>query len=91
MIETMATVRISEAELARDVHEVREGIEVIVEQEQRPVAVIRPVHRSGRRVSELLQEAKDRNSKVTLDRDFGKDLEVVIASHQKPRNPPSWE
>ena len=32
-----------------------------------------------------------RNSTVTLDPDFGKDLEAVIASHKQPWNPPSWE
>ena len=45
MIEEMATLRITEAELARDIHavlaKVQEGVEVIVEQDHRPVAVIR--------------------------------------------------
>jgi len=39
-------VRITEAELARDLHavlaKVQEGLEVIVEQYHRPVAVIKP-------------------------------------------------
>ena len=91
----MATVRITEAELARDLHavlaKVQEGIEVIVEQDHRPVAVIRMPHRSGRPISEILRQARDRNCTVTLDPEFGKDLEAVIASHQQPWNPPSWE
>jgi antitoxin (DNA-binding transcriptional repressor) of toxin-antitoxin stability system len=95
MIEEMATVRITEAELARDIHavlaKVQEGVEVIVEQDHHPVAIIRTPHRSGRPISEILREAKERNSTVTLDSDFGKDLEEVIASHQQPWNPPSWE
>jgi antitoxin (DNA-binding transcriptional repressor) of toxin-antitoxin stability system len=95
MIEAMGTLRITEAELARDIHavltKVQEGAEVIVEQDHRPVAVIRTPNRSGRPISEILQQAKERNSTVTLDPDFGKDLEAVIASHQQPRNPPSWE
>jgi hypothetical protein len=41
----MATVHMSEAELARDLHsvlaQVQQGIEVVVEQDHRPVAVIR--------------------------------------------------
>jgi antitoxin (DNA-binding transcriptional repressor) of toxin-antitoxin stability system len=90
----MATVRITEAELARDLHsvlaKVQEGVEVIVEQNDRPVAVIR-TPRSGRPIAEILRDAKERNSTVTLDPDFGKDLEAVIASHQEPWNPPSWE
>src|ERR1035438_1951575 len=42
----MGMVRISEAELARDLHavlaKVQQGIEVVVEQDHRPVAVIKP-------------------------------------------------
>ena len=95
MIEAMGTLRITEAELARDIHavlaKVQEGAEVIVEQDHRPVAVIRAPQRSGRPISEILRQAKERNSTVTLDPDFGKDLEAVIASHQQPWNPPSWE
>ncbi len=89
------TVRITEAELARDIHavlaKVQEGVEVIVEQDHRPVAVIRSANRSGRLISEIVRQAKERNSTVTLDPDFGKDLEAIIASHQQPWNPPSWE
>ncbi len=95
MIEDMATVRITEAELARDTHgvlaKVQDGIEVIVEQDHRPVAVIRSPQRSGRPISEIIRQARERNSTVTLDPDFGKDLEAIIASHQQPWNPPSWE
>ncbi len=91
----MTTVRITEAELARDLHavlaKVQQGIEVLVEQDHRPVAVIRSPHRSGRPVSEILQEARRRNSTVTLDEDFGKDLEAIIAREQQPWDPPSWE
>ena len=95
MIEVMATVRITEAELARDTHavlaKVQEGVEVIVEHDHRPVAIIRTPHRSGRPISEILRQARERKSTVTLDPDFGKDLEAVIASHLQPWNPPSWE
>lgn len=95
MIKAMATVRITEAELARDLHDilakVQGGVEVVVEQDHRAVAIIRTPNRSGRPISEILRQAKERNSTVTLDPDFGKDLEAVIASHEQPWNPPSWE
>jgi antitoxin (DNA-binding transcriptional repressor) of toxin-antitoxin stability system len=96
MIEETATVRISEAELARDLHavleKVQEGVEVIVEQDHRPVAVIKTPHRSGRPITEILREARQRNSTVTLDEDFGTDLEEIISRHQRePWNPPSWD
>ena len=94
MINYMA-VRITEDELARDIHavlaRVQAGVEVIVEQDHRPVALIRSPNRSGRPISEIVRQAKERNSTVTLDPDFGKDLEAIIASHQQPWNPPSWE
>jgi len=85
----------SEAEVARDFHAVlamvQQGVEVVIEQDNRPVAVIRAQQRTGRPITEVLREARQRNSQVTLDEDFGKDLEEIIASHQKPWNPPSWD
>jgi antitoxin (DNA-binding transcriptional repressor) of toxin-antitoxin stability system len=90
----MGTVRITEAELARDLHavlaKVQHGVEVIIEQDHRPVAVLRPPHRSGRPVSEILREAQRRNSTVTLDEDFGSDMEAIITGQQQPWTPPSW-
>ena len=62
-----------------------------MEQDHRPVAVIRSAQRSGRLISEIVRQAKERNSTVTLDPDFGSDLEAIIASHEQPWNPPSWE
>jgi antitoxin (DNA-binding transcriptional repressor) of toxin-antitoxin stability system len=70
---------------------VREGVEVIVEQDHRPVAVIRTAQRSGRLICEILRKAKERNSTVTLDSEFGADLESIIAAHQRACKPPSWE
>ena len=95
MIGDMGMVRITEGELARDLHDVlakvQQGMEVVIEQDHRAVAILRPPHRSGRLVSEILREARQRNSTVTLDEDFGKDMEAIIASQQQPWNPPSWE
>jgi antitoxin (DNA-binding transcriptional repressor) of toxin-antitoxin stability system len=95
MIGDMGTVHITEAELARDLHailaKVQQGVEVVVEQDHRPVAVLRPLNRSGQLVSDILREARQRNSAVTLDEDFGNDLEEIIVSQQQPWNPPSWD
>ena len=52
--------------------------------------MIRTQHESGRPIAEILREAKLRNLMVTFDVDFGKDLEEIVASHEKPWNPPSW-
>lgn len=90
-MEAMATVHMSEAEVARDLHavlaNVQQGIEVVIEQDHRPVAVLKAQHRSGRPITEILREAKQHNSTIILDEDFGKDLEEIISSHQKPWNP----
>lgn len=92
----MGTLRITEAELARDVRavldKVEHGSEVIIEQEDhRSVARISAPHRTGRPITEILREARERNSTVTLDENFGKDLKDIIAYHQQPWNPPSWD
>ena len=62
MIQDMNTVRITESELARDVHgvleKVQQGVEFIVEQNHRPVAMVRPPKRSGRLISECIAATK---------------------------------
>ena len=95
MIQSMSTVRITESELARDVHgvleKVRHGIEVLVEEDHRTVAVIRSPQRSGRLISECIASARASGSKVTLDEGFAKDVEDGIRERSRPWNPPSWE
>jgi hypothetical protein len=65
---------------------------VIIEKEDHlPVAIIHALSRSGRPITEILAEARNRNSTVTLDKDFGTDLEEIKASHRQPWQPPSWD
>ncbi len=64
---------------------VRPSVDIIIEQDHRPVAIIRACYPSGRPIAEIRREAKQRNSPVTLDEDFGRDAEEIVASHQKPR------
>jgi len=94
MIEVMATVRITEAELARDIHavlaQVQEGVEVIVEQNHRPVAVIRTPQGPGRKISECIA-LMPADSTATIDPDFAKDVEAAIAAHREPLEPPAWD
>ncbi|MGA7409216.1 MAG: hypothetical protein WBW33_01960 [Bryobacteraceae bacterium] len=56
MIEAMATLRMTEAERARDIHavlaNVQEGAEIVVEQDHHPVAVIRSPLPKGRLLSD---------------------------------------
>ena len=68
MIEAMGTLRITEAELARDIHtvlaKVQEGAEVIVEQDHRPVAIIKTPQGPGRKISECIGLAKAHEEKL---------------------------
>ena len=56
MIEDMAQVHMTEAEVARDLHgvieKVQQGVEVVVEQDHRPIAVIKTPQGPGRSVNE---------------------------------------
>ena len=95
MIEAMATYRITEAELARDIHgiltKVQEGAEIVVEQDHLPVALIRSPFPKGRLLSECIAIAEARSAHETLDLGFSKDVEEGIASRSQPWNPPPWE
>ncbi len=76
----MATVRMSVAELARDLHaalvQVQQGVEIIIEQDHRPVAVLEPFAstRPGRKLSECITLAKAYEAKLghapVADEDF---------------------
>ncbi|MBI1788154.1 MAG: hypothetical protein HYR60_11465 [Acidobacteria bacterium] len=91
----MAQVHITEAEAARDfralLEKVRQGAEVIIEEDARPIAVIKPVPRTGRMISECIALAKAHGSRATLTEDFARDIEEAIKSHKEPWNPPSWD
>jgi antitoxin (DNA-binding transcriptional repressor) of toxin-antitoxin stability system len=95
MIMNMGTLHISEAELARDLSavlaKVEEGMEVVVERDHRPVATIRPPKRSGRPISACIASARASASSVTLDGDFGRDVEQGMRERSQPWNPPSWD
>lgn len=95
----MATVHITEAELARDLHsvlaKVQEGVEVIIEQDDRPVAVLRSPQGPGRKISECVALAKAHEKKLGYapvpDPDFVKDVQAAIDTRREPFDPPSWE
>ena len=98
MIGDMATVRITEAELARDVRGVLEkierGNEVIIERDAQPVAVLRAASPVRRTISECIALAKAHEEETslapTLDPDFAADVEEIIRNRQ-PWKPPAWD
>lgn len=89
------TVRMTEAELARDLHsvleKVQEGVEVVIEQDHRPIAVIKPSKPVGRMISEVIADLKARGSNAVIDDDFARDIEEGTKAHREPWNPPSWD
>lgn len=89
------TVHMTEAELARDVHavleKVRQGVEVVIEEGNRPVAVLKAPQVSGRKISDVLEALEAVGASAVIDEDFARDVEDGIKSHREPWHPPSWD
>lgn len=99
MIESMAVLHITEAELARDIHgvleKVRQGAEVVIERDDRAVAILRPPTLGpGRPIDECIALAerleKERGYRITLDPDFAADVEEIIGQ-RKPLDTSRWD
>jgi antitoxin (DNA-binding transcriptional repressor) of toxin-antitoxin stability system len=99
MIEDMAELHMTEAEVAKDfaavLEKVRQGAEVVIEQDHRPVAVIKTPPRPGRPIDECIALAKAYEERLGYapvpDPDFAKDVQAAIDAHREPLNPPSWD
>ena len=90
------TLRLTEAEFARDVHAVLarvrdEGLEVIVERDHRPIAIIRRPEGPGRKLSECIAIAKGYEDNLgyapVQDADFTADVQAAVDAHREPLNP----
>jgi prevent-host-death family protein len=94
MIEGMAVLHISEAELARDIgavlDRVQAGAEIVIERNARPVAVLRAAEPRRRKLSEILA-ALPQDSTATIDPEFAADVQAFIDSHREPLRPPEWD
>ena len=95
MIGSMAALHISEADLARNLHaileQVRQGGEVVVEQDHRPVAIMKPVAARARTMSEIIAAMEAGGACGIVDEDFARDVEEGIAARNEPWNPQSWD
>jgi antitoxin (DNA-binding transcriptional repressor) of toxin-antitoxin stability system len=73
---------------------VRAGAKVIIENGERPVAILHATEPMRRSISECIALAKEHEEETgkapILDPGFAKDLEEIL-SHRKPWNPPAWE
>jgi hypothetical protein len=89
------TVHMTEAEVARDLHtvleKVRQGMEVVIEQDSRPIAILRAPLVKGRMISEVIAALEASGANAVIDEDFARDVEEGIEAHREPWNPPSWD
>ena len=100
-MKAMATVHMSEAELARDLHavlaKVRQGVEVVIEQDRQPIAVLKSsgAARPGRKLSDCIALATAYETKLGFapipDEDFAKDVQAGIDLRRDSFEPPAWE
>lgn len=83
----MATFHISRDEAAKDFDDLiaraSRGDEVVIEENSSAVAVLRAPMKP-RLLSETIRILQERESKVTLDGDFEKDVMEFIDSHREP-------
>lgn len=90
-------LHISEADAVRDLatvlQSVQTGMEVIIERDEQPLAVIRTAAPARRTISECIAlgetHEKESGQAPVLDPDFASDVED-IARNRKPWNPPTW-
>ncbi len=85
----------SEADLVNNIAEVmrqvRQGSEIIIEQGNRPVAIIKPSYPAGRMITDVILDLRARGSDAVIDDDFAHDIEEGIRAQREPWNPPSWD
>ena len=70
---------------------VRQGIEVVVEQDHQPVAVIKSAAAGGRMISEVVATLRARGSNAVMDEDFARDIDEGIRTQREPWYPPEWD
>jgi len=90
-------VHVSEADAARDLpailERVQAGVEVVIDRNDQPLAVIRAAVPARRTISECIALAeaheKETGNAPVLDADFAADVEEIVRN-RKPWNPPAW-
>jgi antitoxin (DNA-binding transcriptional repressor) of toxin-antitoxin stability system len=87
-------VRISEGDLLQNLRSVMQrvqaGIEVVIERDAQPLAVIRSAEPVRRTISECIA-LMPLESSATIDPDFASDVDAAIAAHREALEPPDWD
>ncbi len=94
MAGSVGPLHISDSDLVKDLpsilRRVEGGAEIIIERDERPIAVIRPAAPVERKISECLA-LMPADSTATIDPDFANDVDAAIAAHREPLEPPAWD
>jgi antitoxin (DNA-binding transcriptional repressor) of toxin-antitoxin stability system len=69
---------------------VRAGVEVVIEHDSQPVAVVHPAEPIRRTISECIALLSE-DSKATIDADFASDVAAAVESHREALDPSAWE
>jgi antitoxin (DNA-binding transcriptional repressor) of toxin-antitoxin stability system len=69
---------------------VRAGTEILIENEDQPVVVIRAVEPVRRSISDCIALLPE-DSTGTIDPAFSHDVAAAVESQSDPLNPPAWE
>ncbi len=87
-------IHISEAEAANDfatlITRVSAGVEIVIEKDNRAIAILHPAGPVRRTISECIALLPE-DSTATIDADFPKDVEAAVARLREPLNPPAWD
>jgi len=87
-------IHVSEAEAKRAFADllarVRAGVEVVIESDKLPIAVIHAPRPPRRSISECIAMLPE-NSSAIMDAEFAKDVKAAIESHREPLEPPAWD
>jgi antitoxin (DNA-binding transcriptional repressor) of toxin-antitoxin stability system len=90
-----AVIRLSEAEAAATnvtalLARVCAGAEIIIENEKRPIAVLRAAEPIGRTILECIA-LLPKDSTATIDSEFATDVKAAVDCQLDPLNPPAWD
>jgi antitoxin (DNA-binding transcriptional repressor) of toxin-antitoxin stability system len=97
--QVMDQIHMTEAEAARDFHavleRVKEGTEIVIEEDHLPVAIIRTLSGPGRTLDEAIAIAQAFEARLGYapipDEDFARDVQEAIEAHREQLNPPAWD
>lgn len=88
-------LHISESEavatdLATLLARVQAGAEIVIEKDNRPVAILHPAEPVRRTLSECIA-LLPADSSAVIDPEFAKDVALAADSHREPLTPPAWD